>query len=79
MSTRKCIPINPEMTPRIEQMIEDECPAHEIARTFGLQGNKITYWYPQAVRPAHERGQYAAMARKFNALPDFYTPLRKTA
>lgn len=79
MSTHKYPPIKPELIPRIEEMLEDGCPAKEVGRTVGVKGARITYWYPQYVTPPQARGEQAAMARKFNALPNSYTHERKTA
>ena len=67
-----------EMAARVEAMLADECPIAEIARTVHTDEKRIAHLYPQARSPIHERGQQAAMARKFNRLPNTLQEIRKT-
>lgn len=62
-----------ELRPRIEAMVQDECPLSEIARTFNLNHSSLTHEYPEAKMPPQGRGQMAAFTRALNALPDTLT------
>lgn len=66
-------PIPEELRPRIEAMVQDECPLSEIARTFGLNASSLTAAYPEARMPAQMRGQMAAFTKALNALPNTLT------
>lgn len=66
-------PVPEALRPRIEDMIQDECPLHEIARTLGLNPSSLTHEYPEAKMPPERRGELAAMSRAFSRLPDTLT------
>lgn len=70
MNRRPIAPLKPERKARVEEMIADGCPLSEIARTLKMHAAALSRWYPEARMTPQERGEYAAMSRKFNQIPD---------